>query len=360
MAETTPAAQAPTPDEKKPLPAPTVLTSPGRWVFLGVLLWIGSILAGAIAGGYLRQTMFEDPAQEIIASYLAYMPATLLGLLGVVVMLIGAIRWAMYGNTEHARAESAGGESAQMQRMLELLDSINRRQLLSDTAKRIAYRREDLEVLRRTIKEDIEKHHYDAALALVAELAQTYGYLEEAEQYRDQIAHARTSEQEAKITSSIAQLEDLLARREFERAGRELAKFRRLYPESDRVAQLSGRVAQARAQYRQDLEREFLSANERDDVDKAMDLLKQLDRYLTPEEAAPLREIARGVIGKKRDNLGVQFKIAVHDKEWLRAVRIGEQIISEFPNTRMADEVRSRLDVLRERAAGQQAAGSRA
>ena len=65
------------------------------------------------------------------------------------------------------------------------------------------------------------------------------------------------------------------------------------------------------------------------------------------------------MIGKKRENLGVQFKIAVHDKEWLRSVTVGEQIIREFPNTRMADEVRSMLDLLRERAAGQRAAQPR-
>jgi hypothetical protein len=55
-------------------------------------------------------------------------------------------------------------------------------------------------------------------------------------------------------------------------------------------------------------------------------------------------------------NLGVQFKLAVHDKEWTQAVRVGEQIIREFPNTKMSDEVRSMLDLLRERAAGEQAA----
>ena len=62
------------------------------------------------------------------------------------------------------------------------------------------------------------------------------------------------------------------------------------------------------------------------------------------------------MIGKQRDNLGVQFKLAIHDKEWTEAVRVGEGIIKEFPNSRMADEVRELLDLLRERAAGEQAA----
>ncbi len=53
---------------------------------------------------------------------------------------------------------------------------------------------------------------------------------------------------------------------------------------------------------------------------------------------------------------GMATKMAVHDKEGLKAIRVGEQIIRDFPNTRMAEEVRERIDLLRERAAGQQAA----
>jgi len=87
-----------------------------------------------------------------------------------------------------------------------------------------------------------------------------------------------------------------------------------------------------------------------------MQLIREMDKYLTEQEAEPLRETARGVIGKARDNLGVQFKLAVRDKEWVAAVNIGEQIIRDFPNSKMSDEVRSMLDVLRQRAAGQQAA----
>ena len=55
----------------------------------------------------------------------------------------------------------------------------------------------------------------------------------------------------------------------------------------------------------------------------------------------------------------MQLNRAVHDKERTPAVRIGEQIIKEFPNSKMADEVRGLLDVLRARAAGEQAARTR-
>ena len=81
-----------------------------------------------------------------------------------------------------------------------------------------------------------------------------------------------------------------------------------------------------------------------------MELIKQIDRHFTRQEAEALVEIARGVIHRKKDNLVVRYKLAVHDKEWGTAVDIGEQIIREFPNGQAAKDVRRHMDVLRERA----------
>jgi hypothetical protein len=238
----------------------------------------------------------------------------------------------------------------------DLLHSINDRLLLSDTAKRIAYRQHDLAALRRAIREDIDKGAFDAAMVLVQEMSQTFGYREESEQFREQITAARAAELDRKVAAAMADLDKVIAVHDFRQAGLMAAKMARLYAEHERTRNVVDYVEEARQQYKQQLEREFMNACEREEIDKAMDLMRTLDGYLTPKEAEPFQEIARGVIGKKRDNLGVQFKMAVHDKEWTRAVQVGEQIIREFPNTRMADEVRSMLDLLRERAASERAA----
>ena len=84
-------------------------------------------------------------------------------------------------------------------------------------------------------------------------------------------------------------------------------------------------------------------------VETAMDLLKQLDLYLGRDEAGRLTEVAKGVIMQHRENLGAAFRIAVNDHLWSEAARLGETIIAEFPNTQMAAEVRSMIDVLRTR-----------
>ena len=129
-----------------------------------------------------------------------------------------------------------------------------------------------------------------------------------------------------------------------------------MYPESERSKTLLKRVRDSRDDYKQELERKFLEAAGREDVETAWELFKEMDGYLTEAEAEPLRETARGVVGKKRQNLGVQFKLAVHDREWTQAVRVGEQIIREFPNSKMANEVRVLLDRMRANAAAEQQA----
>jgi hypothetical protein len=276
-------------------------------------------------------------------------------LMAVVYFMIGVIRWAVYG----ASGQSQHMANPRHDEMIDLLRSINERLLVSDTAKRLAYREQDREALRRAIRDDIEKHDFEAAMVLVTQMSQAYGYRQEAEEFRDQIVHARAAETAEKINQAVAGFEKLLQRHDWDTAAAEANKIQRLYPDAAQVRDLAKRVREVRDQHKHDLERQFLQAAEKDDVELAIDLLKELDKYLTEAEAEPFRETARGVIGKKRQNLGVQFKLAVHDKEWMQAVRVGEQIIREFPNSKMSDEVRRMLDLLRERAAGEQAARPR-
>lgn len=320
-------------------------------VCIALLLFILSAALAVAANVGLEQM---DPAEvsaqnQLILTYAAFLPSVLVALLSLILMIVGSIRWAMYGRRAVGVPEGSDVET-------ELLESINARIMVSDTAKRIAYREEDIDLLKRTIKADVEKHEYDAALALVRELGETYGQIKEAEAFREKILHIRRSEMDARVAESLARFKEIVARHDFETAALEAQKIARLYPESAVAKEAITRVDQAREAYKKDLERSFLEASERGDTERAMELLKELDKYLTEQEAEPLRETARGVIGKARDNLGVQFKLAVHDKEWVAAVNVGEQIIREFPNSKMADEVRGMLDALRQRAAGQQAA----
>lgn len=237
-----------------------------------------------------------------------------------------------------------------------LLRSINERMLLSDTAKRIAYREKDRAALRRAILDDIAKQDFEAALAMVDEMSQAYGYREEAEEFRRQIDQAREADLERKVSLQIERIDRLIEDEKWDEARREAGAIARVFPDVPRAQNVTEHVKEKLEQFKKDLERKFLETAGRQDLDEAMELLKKLDRYLTNTEAEPFREVARGVITKRRDNLGVQFKLAVQDHEWHKALMVGEEIIQDFPNTRMAEEVREMLDQLRERATQERAA----
>ena len=44
------------------------------------------------------------------------------------------------------------------------------------------------------------------------------------------------------------------------------------------------------------------------------------------------------------------LRLHVHDKSWAEAIHIGRQIMDEFPNTRIAAEVREKWAILEEKA----------
>jgi hypothetical protein len=251
---------------------------------------------------------------------------------------------------EPVRAGASG--ETDLRQLARAIENLAEQQSLSDEACRVLNRRRDRELLLRAIEEDMGAEDWEAAMVLVKELAERFGYRSDAEEYRQRIDQARFETVQRRVNEGIANLESLIEQRRWDQALVEAARIGRLYPDSPRVDGLRHRVEHARQLYKADLERRFLLAAEREEVDAAMAMLRELDAYLTEPDAEPFREVARGVIGKARDNLGAQFKLAVHDRNWARAEEIGERLIEQFPNSRMAQEVRGMLDSIRARAHG--------
>lgn len=244
--------------------------------------------------------------------------------------------------------QSGGGAAARD--LEQLLAKLDEHASLSDDAKRVLNRRSERRMLREAIIEEIEGEDWDAAMVLVKDLAERFGYRADAEEFRQKIEHARFETVQRKVNEAIARLDGMIVQRRWDQALVEAARIGRLYPDTPRAEGLRHRVEQARQSYKADLERRFLLAAQEDRVDEAMELLREMDAYLTESEAEPFREVARGVIGKARENLGVQFKLAVQDRRWADAAAVGDKIVEQFPNTRMAQEVRGMLDSIRGRA----------
>lgn len=301
--------------------------------FMVTALWF-LILAAAAIAVTMRENVYP------------LFPFAAIGLIAVLMPISLIAAW---------RLGAQGGADAQDRRMIELIHTVRRlgeESGLSEGAKRVLHRRRERELLRQAIEQDIAAEDWDAAMVLVKELAESFGYRADAEEFRARVERARAQTLDRKVVDALASLDEHIRGRRWAESYAEAARIQRLYPESHRVDGLRQRIDQARYSYRKDLERRFLIAAASEQVDAAVELLRELDGYLTPTEAGPLQEVARGVIGKMRDNLGARFKLAVSDHRWDDAVTVGNQIIAEFPNTRMAQEVREMLPMLREKASG--------
>lgn len=243
-----------------------------------------------------------------------------------------------------------GGEK--VEEIARMLREINSRATLSDDAVRVLNRHNERDVLVKAIEEDISAGDWEPALILVRELADRCGYRVDAEEYRKRIDRARSETVDREVHEALGEFERLLEERRWDVAMADAARIARLWPESPRAMGLRERVEHSRATYRAELEREFLVAAKDGRAERALEVLKEFDYYLTPEEAAPYQELVRGLVTRARENLGAEFKLAVQDRNWKLASEVGERVIAEFPNTRMAAEIREVIDEIRERGRG--------
>jgi hypothetical protein len=211
---------------------------------------------------------------------------------------------------------------------------------LSDAAKSLAHREMERETLRASIREDITREDWDAAYSLVAQMANQFGYREEAERFREEIDQSRRDALESKVNAMVQQFEELIAAFNWERARAEVKRLLTLFPQHERIAALPARLESSFNTRKEMLKKQLTEAAERKEVDRSLALVRELDAYLTPQEASSLTEIVRGVFRDKLDNLTVQFELSVREHKWLEAIDVGKQIIREYPNTRRAQELR--------------------
>lgn len=294
------------------------------------IAFIGSVIcvcAGMVAASLAQlETAWASPV----------LTAGLLGLVGL--GLLGAFR--MLGGSGGARQGS----------VRDVLEEILKTGMLSDTAKRILFREREMELLRQTIEEDIEQGDFNAGLVLCRDLDRLFGYTEEAEQLRHRVLLARNSQLAAKIEEEVEHVFNLLGEGRLGHAEDAAERLQRMYPDSPALHGLEARLRGSRQQMKRDLKANFLTAAERGETQLAMEKLRELDHFLGPDEVADVHAAAAGIIAQHRAALSVRFKMAVSDHCWAEAVEAGTQIIADFPNDRMAVEVRDMLDHLRARA----------
>lgn len=235
-----------------------------------------------------------------------------------------------------------------MEKISAELTQINHITRVSETAKSIVFRDADTQSLRGAVFDKLQQQDFDAANQLIAQIAERPEYEELAVQLRAQADHYHDATDHERSDQIAAHIEKLLDDCHWARASVQIEGLIQMHPESERAKALR----QALLDRKQDRKRVLLAAWDdavnRRETDRSLDILRELDFYLTPNEGLALQEAARDAFRTKLHNLGVQFGIAVAEKQWVGALEIGEQIINGFPNSKMCGEIRGKLGVLQQ------------
>jgi hypothetical protein len=237
-----------------------------------------------------------------------------------------------------------------LQRIAPLAKILADNSQISDAVRSITHRESEREALRQAIREEMYSGDWEAATYLVNEMERRFGYKQEAETLREELAGARVMTIEEKINQALTHIEKILSEHRWERARAEIERLVKLFPRHERVLGLPKELDRRREAQKQVLLARWKEAVARNEIDQGIVILTELDQYLTREEAQNLQDSARDVFKARLLNLGVQFGLAVSENRWRDALEIGLQIRQEFPNSRMAQEVSERIDILRIRA----------
>jgi len=237
-----------------------------------------------------------------------------------------------------------------MEQFSVMLNEISDQQLLSDRAKTVAYREKDREALRRAIQEDLAKRDWEAALVLVDHMDNQFGYKQEAERIREDINQRFAEHIRRQVQAGVALIDRHTANQQWAAAIREGERLQAQFPTIEDVRKLPNEIEQRRLAFKERLLQEYNEQVSRKDLDHAINTVRKLDFYLTPNEAAGMQDSVRNLFKDKLNQLKDEFTDSVHRSAWNDAYRIGDVIVRDYPNTQMATEIRDKLESLRRRA----------
>ena len=264
---------------------------------------------------------------------------TLVAMLAAVLGLFNAIR------ESNKKLEKI---TADIEKSREVLLQINQSSRLSETAKAIASRDADHQSLREAVFDRLQQKDFATAGEIIDEIAHSTGYQELANQLRAEADKYRDATDTERVNQVIANIEKLFESFQWAKASAQIEKLIAVFPESEKAKAMHQKLLDKKQERKKVLLNAWDDAVKRQATDRSLEILKELDMYLTPNEGLALQEAARDVFRNKLHNLGVQFSLAVSSKQWDKALKTGEQIMRDFPNSRMSEEIREKWNILKQ------------
>jgi hypothetical protein len=278
------------------------------------------------------------------------MPAVIWVLLGLALLstliLIFATQMKMLDilDDSNSKLERAADE---LEKLRQLVNQVNQSIHVSETAKSIAFRDSDMQTLRDAVFDKLQQKDFEGAYEIIDEISHNTVYGKLAEQLHIQADKYRDATDVERMNQSIAHIEKHLEDHQWVNASAQIERLIKEYPTNDKALAMRQRLSDKKDERKKVLLNSWDDAVKRQATDRSLEILRELDQYLTPNEALALQEAARDVFRTKLHNLGVQFSLAISGRQWAKALETGQEIIRDFPNSRMAEEIREKINTLR-------------
>ncbi len=244
--------------------------------------------------------------------------------------------------------------SGEITKTRELLTQVNQGTRLTETAKAIAFRDAERQTFQDVVFDKLQQKDFETAYEIIDEIVHRTGYKKLAEQLKNQADKYRDATDAERMSQVIAHIDKLLKEHQWAKASTHIERLIQAYPDSEKAKELRQKLTDKKAERKKVLLNAWDDAVKRQATDRSLEILRELDQYLTPNEGLALQEGARDIFRSKLHNLGVQFSLAVSGKQWPRALETGREIIRDFPNSRMAEEIREKIHIIEQNARQQQ------
>lgn len=221
---------------------------------------------------------------------------------------------------------------------------------LSEGAKTVAYRTSEIRAIRQAVFDKLQTKDFEAATKLIDELEDIKRYRDLADQLRKETTEFRSGGDESREGQLIANIDKLLDEYQWGKAAQQIENLIKAFPGSKNAQQMPQKLLDKKQDRKKTLLSLWDDAVKRRATDRSLEILRELDQYLSPNEGLALQEAARDSFRTKLHNLGVQFSLAVSGKQWQKAIETGQLIVRDFPNSRMAQEIRENMEALKQKA----------
>jgi outer membrane protein assembly factor BamD (BamD/ComL family) len=239
--------------------------------------------------------------------------------------------------------------SENLKKNQEALAETTRNVRLSEAVKAIVFRDADSESLREAVLDRLEHGDFSTACEIIELIATRTEYKELAEQLQAEADKRRGTTETERMEGAIAYINMLFENYEWIKANAEIERLVKTYPDSEEAKAVRTTLIAKKEEHKRVLLNAWDDAVKRRATDRSLEILTELDLYLSPQEASALQEAAKSVFKDKLHNLGVQFSLAVSGEQWNKAIEIGQEIMQDFPNSRISTEIRERMDVLKQK-----------